>query len=604
MGTSTGKPIPMSEIHRLAGPEVFTRGEEYRRRGAVFDLVRRGDALTAAVAGSETDPYRVSIHLRRGKATAFSCTCPYEWGGACKHVVATLLTLADDPGSAAARPTLDALLSPLSAEALRDLILRRAEEDPDLTGWIEADLATALRPGGAPVDITAVTARARAVLSGPSRNRDFWDGYRPSGNAEALRHLADKAVPHMEAGNGRSALRILEAVAGPMIEGWLDGGYETDEECYLLFRDLGRMMAEAALLSDLDGGEREALGDTLEGWDAELSDYGVEDGFSIAARALEQGWDDPALNAILKGGSGPWPADDEDLTELELTAIRLRVLDARGHSDAYLNLARAVGAEARIATMLVRLGRITEAVAHGHACFTLPDEALDLARALMAARRSAEAFHVAEAGLGLAGDDADDLDDEPWRPGASVLPLAQWLREAAAAAGHTDLAVRAARAAFRHSLSREDYEAARIVAGEGWDRLKSDLLAVLIAADRASDRIEILLDEGLIDEAVTAIGEATGYGTPEPVTLRLLEAAHGRHPDWVIRTAERKAGAIIDQGQAGRYEVAAAFLARAARAYDAAGRIDDWTARIEDLIATHRRKHKLRPLLEALRDDA
>lgn len=604
MGTSTRKPISMAEIRRLAGPEVFTRGEEYRRRGAVSDLVMRGDTLTAAVAGSEIDPFRVSIRIARGKATAFSCSCPYEWGGACKHVVAALLTLADDPGSAAARPTLEALLAPLSAEALRDLILRRAEEDPDLTGWIEADLATALRPGGAPVDTAPIAARARAVLSGPSRNRDFWDGYRPSGNADALRHLADKAVPHMEAGDGRSALRILEAVAEPVIEDWLGGGYETDEEFYLLFHDLGRMMAEAALLSDLDGGEREALVDTLEGWDAELYEYGVEDGFGIAARALEQGWDDPALNAILEGGTGPWPADDEDLTELELTAIRLRVLDARGHGDAYLNLARAVGAEARVATMLVQLGRIAEAVAHGSARFTLPDEALDLARALVEAGRSDEAFHVAEAGLGLAGGDAGDRDDEPWRPGASVLPLGHWLREAAAEAGHTELAVRAARAAFRRSLSREDYEAARAVAGEGWDRLKPDLLAGLIAADRAPERIEILLDEGMIDEAVAAIGEATGYDTPEPVTLRLLEAAHGRHSDWVIRTAERKAVAIIDQGQAGRYDVAAAFLARAAQAYDAAGRIDDWTARIEDLIATHRRKHKLRPLLEALRYDA
>ncbi|CAA2139221.1 SWIM zinc finger family protein [Methylobacterium bullatum] len=594
MGTSTRKPISVAEIRRLAGPEVFARGDEYRRRDAVSDLVMRGDTLTAAVAGSEIDPYRVSIRIARGKATAFSCTCPYEWGGACKHVVAALLTLADDPGSAVARPTLDALLSPLSAEALRDLILRRAEEDPDLNGWIEADLATALRPGGAPVDTTAVSARARAVLSGPSRHRDFWDGYRPSGNADALRHLADKAVPHMEAGDGRSALRILEAVAEPVIEDWLGGGYETDEEFYLLFHDLGRMMAEAALLSDLDGGEREALVDTLEGWDAELYDYGVEDGFGIAARALEQGWDDPALNAILEGGTGPWPADDEDLTELELTAIRLRVLDARGHGDAYLNLARAVGAEARVATMLVRLGRIAEAVAHGSARFTLPDEALDLARALMEAGRSDEAFHVAEAGLGLAGGRCRRQGRRTVasrRLGPPPGPLAARGRRRGRAHGP------------RHPRRPRGLPALA-VAGEGWDRLKPDLLAGLIAAESAPDRIEILLDEGMIDEAVAAIGEATGYDTPEPVTLRLLEAAPGRHSDWVIRTAERKAVAIIDQGQAGRYDVAAAFLACAARAYDAAGRIDDWTVRIEDLIATHRRKHKLSPLLAALRYDA
>lgn len=42
----------------------------------------------------------------------------------------------------------------------------------------------------------------------------------------------------------------------------------------------------------------------------------------------------------------------------DLPAIRLRVLDARGHAEGCLTLARAVGAEASTAAMLVRLGRI------------------------------------------------------------------------------------------------------------------------------------------------------------------------------------------------------------------------------------------------------
>lgn len=83
--------------------------------------------------------------------------------------------------------------------------------------------------------------------------------------------------------------------------------------------------------------------------------------------------------------------------------------------------------------------------------------------------------------------------------------------------------------------------------------------------------------------------------------LRLLEAAHASHSDWVIRSAEAKAGEIMESGSAGLYDRAAEWLRRAALAYDAAGRFEEWSARLEGLIARHRRKHKLRPLLEGLR---
>jgi uncharacterized Zn finger protein len=80
-----------------------------------------------------------------------------------------------------------------------------------------------------------------------------------------------------------------------------------------------------------------------------------------------------------------------------------------------------------------------------------------------------------------------------------------------------------------------------------------------------------------------------------------MDAAHASHPDWVIRLAVRRATRIMEAGAAGSYGLAAEWLKRAALAYDAAGRIDEWTAVIEGLIEKHRKKYKLRPLLEALR---
>jgi hypothetical protein len=146
-----------------------------------------------------------------------------------------------------------------------DLIQRRATSDPDLIDWIAMELTTAPHAASADgtIDPQPIADRARNLLAGHGRRANYWAGYRADGDEAELRALVEKAVPFLEAGDGRNALRILEAVAEPLVEDWLDYGYEDDETSYLLFEDLGRMMAEAVLMGDLDPKARVALRDTL-----------------------------------------------------------------------------------------------------------------------------------------------------------------------------------------------------------------------------------------------------------------------------------------------------------------------------------------------------
>jgi uncharacterized Zn finger protein len=83
--------------------------------------------------------------------------------------------------------------------------------------------------------------------------------------------------------------------------------------------------------------------------------------------------------------------------------------------------------------------------------------------------------------------------------------------------------------------------------------------------------------------------------------MRLAAAAHTSHPDWVIRLAMGQAASIMDANRASHYELAVQWLEKAALAYGVLGREDDWRACLDDLIDRHRRKYKLRPLLEGLR---
>jgi uncharacterized Zn finger protein len=246
--------------------------------------------------------------------------------------------------------------------------------------------------------------------------------------------------------------------------------------------------------------------------------------------------------------------------------------------------------------MLVRLGRIADAAACARKRFRSAEEVLLLSRLLKEAGQIDGALELAAWGLKLRGDDGRSY---------GPIALARWLRDAAALLGRPESALVAARLAFERSLSLEDFEAAATLAGPEWTELRPHLLASLAVAHHAHDRTEIYLSEGMIEEAVWSVDLKNMLSHPSnPVLMRLAEAAHASHPDWVIDIAERMAGGIMAAGRSGLYELAARWLEKAELAYDAAGRFEDWITRIDVLIERHRRKHKLRPMLEALRPGA
>jgi uncharacterized Zn finger protein len=597
--------ITQETIRTLATPKSFALGQSCLDDGAVSDLIRRGDRLTAEVEGSEFAPYKVSFRLHDGGVAEARCTCPYDWGGYCKHIVAVLLKFADEATHVIERKPIAELLRGLDQARLIDLLEKRAESEPDFATWIEVELATTIAassPRGTDasrrrtaVDPEPVRQQARLLLAESHRGERYWDGYRSSGDIEELQQLVEKAVPFLEVGDGNNALRILEPIAEAFVDDWLEHSDGFDEHLYELFADLGRLMAEAALMSELAADERDALAETLEDWQSRLEDNGVDEGFHVAIGALEAGWDDPALAAVLAGKSKRWPPSGrDDWLDDRLTAVRLRVLEARGRTQEYLNLARAARVHTSYAVMLVKLERTPEAIKYALKSFKTPDEALALAKALSEAAAHDDALKIAEAGLGLAGDDAHE-------GAGSVVPLAHWLRDYAGGIGKSAVALKAAKAAFDHSLSLEDFCAVRTWAGDAWDAIRADLLAHLARAPHAHDRTRIYLSEGLVDDAVRSVGDQFGHGAHDETLMRLAGAAHTSHPDWVIRLAMHQATSIMDANRAGHYALATQWLEKAALAYEVLGREDDWRACLDNLLDRHRRKYKLRPLLEGLR---
>ena len=135
--------ITEDDILERVTEKSFERGMDYYDSGMVESAVLRGNRLFAEVLGSEWDPYLIGVTFRENDFNA-SCTCPYDWGGYCKHIVAVLLTFIHDRDRIDVRPPIEELVSKLDTEELRTLAIRMIESDPKLADIVDSFCAQAI----------------------------------------------------------------------------------------------------------------------------------------------------------------------------------------------------------------------------------------------------------------------------------------------------------------------------------------------------------------------------------------------------------------------------------------------------------------------------
>jgi uncharacterized Zn finger protein len=598
--------ISEAEIHRHAGGTIMGRGEDYHERGMVSAVVRRGDMLVADVEGSELMPYRVRVTLDADSVGSATCSCPYgiEYAGWCKHIVATLLVAARDPGRIEEQPPLEERLAALDADQLRQLLLRMIEKQPELydlaATLIAVEAATAAAAGDAPpvrVDARDVRRRVRGVMRSLDRMRASEAYWYTGGMVDGVREVLQEARAFLEAGDGRSAIAVLEPLTDEYVDDWTDFD-DSEGELGGFFEELGAVWAEAILSADLTPAERERLAERLEEWDDEIDNYGVES-FFVAREAAREGWDHPHLVRVLRGEG--MPEQDDDWYSEDLVETRLDVLERQGRVEEALRLAEVEGQTARHLALLARLGRVEEAVALGLERITTTGQALYVAERLHAQGATEEALRLGEHGLDLQPAPSRESDGfvahDPVR--ADLHPLARRVRDLAAEQGRPQLALRAARIALVEEPDLPAYLRVQELAGERWSEVRDELLEELRRERRyrPAGTVEIFLHEGLLADALDAVEESWDY----TLIARVADAAATTHPERVIPLCVKQAEPIMEGGKADRYHHAARWLERARTAYLAAGRAEEWKAYLEATITKHYRKYKLRPMLEALR---
>ncbi len=592
-----------AQIRQYAAADTFQRGRDYYQQGAVVALIKRGALLQAEVEGSRAAPYRVHCAFDSPGQITATCSCPYEWGGWCKHIVAALLACIKEPETIEERPALESILEKLKREDLLALLLKLAASDLEIAERIERQTTLlqtivsstppsgkpGMSPGRTPPDVKAIRRQVRSAIHSLDRMRASEAYWQVGSVVNEIRQTLEQAWDFIKADDGQSALLLLEAITDEYQDAWETLDDSDGEVGDFYYNDLGPAWTEAILTTDLDPEERELWTGKLEEWQRDASDYGIDDAFTDAISAAQEGWDSPLLQRILAGK--PLEMDEIELGTPDegadfisaVTPARLRILERRGRYEAYLRLAKAAGETESYITMLVRQGRAQQAIEYGRGHMHSTQEAFALAKALTEQGQLEEGLQMAEHGLTLKG---------------PKIPLATWLRETAAGLGQTSRAWEAAQIVVREEIGLAAYLRVQDLARERWAGLRPKILEHVRRVQLYSPRgqVEILLHEGLIDDAISAMKESAPYA----LVAQVAEAAIADRPEWVIQVCRQRAEAIMDAGKANHYHEAVEWLRKVISACQAAGRVGEWKAYQEELLNLHRKKYKLVPMIKAL----
>ncbi|MBD2515828.1 SWIM zinc finger domain-containing protein [Nostoc sp. FACHB-973] len=572
-------------IRRHANAKSFQRGEAYYEAGAVNAITQRGGLLQADVVGSEARPYHVSLNFDSSGLTSVNCTCAYNFDGWCKHIVATMLVCARHSEHIEQRPTLEELLDRLDHIQTQRLLQDLVAEYPRLIEAIDRRVSWMIAPVVQEKSIKPV--RRSTIDPAPFRRevrqilgeavRYFEEGYEEDPMAEELLSVVQTAVDFSERGEAENAIAILEAITSTCVENWDDVaeyGADNDE----IVQELNQAWCEAILAANLTPEEKVDIQINLEAWQDEWNAD-----FTMIMEALRQGWDYPPLVQVLQGDiteRGAWEEDVPDYAD-DLALIRLKILERQERYQEYLYLAEAEGQTEQYLTMLGRLGRVEEAIDAAQTQMNSMAEAFALAKTLVSVQGALQqALDIAQSGLNL--------------PGNCQYELGIWTSDLAVELGNGEAALLAIKAAFQVKPSFFDYQKMQELAGENWESLKTDLLKIIRSYSgwgTEPAKVDILLHEGLIDDAIAIVSELSSYDSE--LIHRVMDAAIAHNPGWVIANARSRAEKIMDAGKAEYYYYAVEWLKKARTAYLESSRKADWLSYRENLMQRHGRKRKL-----------
>jgi len=227
--------IPLNQFEQLIDEVILKRGLDYYRNGLVDEPEELSPGcFEAIVQGSE--PYRVILTIQNETVTDYSCSCPYDLGPVCKHVVSLLFALQNealgikprarkktngktgDQAAKAGRKTVseqvDEILKPLPHEALTGFIKEVCLCNPDFRRMFIARFALQIKGESKAIYLSQV----RAILQSAKGRGGFIEWGRTATVGRAVMGFLEGAKRNLQTGNYHSAILISIVVLEEMVK--------------------------------------------------------------------------------------------------------------------------------------------------------------------------------------------------------------------------------------------------------------------------------------------------------------------------------------------------------------------------------------------------
>jgi uncharacterized Zn finger protein len=564
-----------AQVRALANDKSFERGKSYYLDGAVSETARQGLQLHGECEGSHYEPYEISVTLAARGIKDASCTCPYEYGGICKHTVALLLTYVHQPQAFRLTAPVEEMLKNRSQEELIAIINAMSKQDPKLRSLVELAATTQDAKAGKAVDTAAIRKAARRALQ-----YDYEDRLSSRKIEKELRTLGQIAEPFVKANDWLNAGRVYHALLDEIVSGYDEIIQQVDEN-----GDIAVVVDEFA----------EALGRCLEksNPDSRTRRAWLETLLDAFAKDIEIGGIDFASDApdiiIKQAGDEEWQwiearvrtlaADSRDWGREQFVRFLTKGLDKRGRKGEGDRLIREMGTPEQQAKLLISEGRIEEAVRLMNDIVEgKPGLVTQFADWLLEAKAKAAALNFVLAHERTAS----------WRRD-------QWLADYYRRHGTPQEAVAAQKRLLVNSPSVEQFKALQAVCRKtkNWPEVRAEGLAEMERARQFDALVEIALHEGDVARSLELLPQVTGWGATH-LRMKVAEAAEKELPHEAVRLYLEKIEQEIAGRSRGSYSVAASTLKKVEPLFIKLHDQTAWT----DYIKFLRESHKNLPALQ------
>lgn len=574
------KKITESALKSASSYKSFTRGYKLYQSDAIFDTFRQHDLLTGKCEGSSAPFYQLRVQMDEGGIQEASCTCPYDWGGYCKHIVALMLTYIHNPDAFIEQKNIEELVSQLDKDGLVRLITKMVNKNPDLFSWLQTAVpATSIQSKPAQqrnkrkteVSKTEYKRQIQSILHslrGYRMSEAYW---MMGGMVAQLNHVRDTAYDFLEADDAQGALVILTTLLTE-VSGSFEQFDDSDGELCGFFCELALPLVEAILSAELNKTERRSLFNELEPVVEELSAYGIDE-LDVILAALNLGWSEEVSDE----------QEDYDYDETILIEAKLNILERHNRVEEYLKLCLEAGEYRRYILKQIESGEFEKAKEIAWKTITQASDALRVAKALRDAGHLLDALHLAEKGL--------DLDGNKHELGAWLGPIEE-------TQGQIDKAIQAYQTAFTSLPSLELYGILKKLSGTNWGLLKPAIMQILQDSHRADVLADVFLSEEEWDQAIGIVDQAGEWNYS--LIEKVADAVIPFRPDWVIQASRKQAEGLISKTQSKYYATAARWLAKMKQAYLSSGRKAEWVSYLDGLKSTYSRRPALQAELRKL----